>query len=159
MKNIDLTLPASWDDLNETQLSGLAKLLFYPVKRASFDLGVLLILLDCKWWQFKKFRRARMLVLNHRFEDIKKHYSFVYEKTDLKKFVSRVELRSGSPGLPITYMGPKDFLLNITAYEFSVADDMYLRFKNEKNVLKRLEYAQYLAAVLYKPKIPPFLIL
>src|SRR5690606_32296169 len=96
MKNIDISLPTSWDNLNENQLSRLARLLFNNVQRASFDLGVLLVLLDFKWWQFRKFRKARMLVLNHRFEDIKKHYGFVYSKTDLRKFIWSVELRRAS---------------------------------------------------------------
>src|SRR5690554_2854156 len=143
MKNINLTLPKNWDDLNQNQLKQLAKLLFYKVERSSFDLGVLLILLEIKWYQFKKFKQARMLVLNHRFEDIKKHYSFIYNQTNLKKFIPSITIGK------TTYNGPAPFLLNVTAYEFSVADDMYLRFNKAKTHAQKLEFAQYLAGILY----------
>lgn len=155
--NINLTLPQSWENLTPTQLKRLATLLItMPSKsiatkktQIAFDLGVLLILLNIKWWQFKKINSARKLVKNYRFQDIKKHYNFIYTKTNLKNFIPSIVLNK------TLYTGPAPFMLSVTAYEFSVADDMYLRFSNETNPDKKIEYAQYLSAVLYKPSNAP----
>ena len=146
MKAIQLNnFPTRWNDIPSKQLQKIAKLLFSDVTEKVFDLKMLFLLLNIKWWQFYKRRKVNIMLKHILLNDIKKHYKFIYTSCNLTTFSTR--LKAGKT----MWYACGDRLSNLTIGEFSVTEDLFLQWHNTKNI----EFLRYLAAVLYQPVLPP----
>lgn len=140
-KPIKFKMPTSWDELSLSQLERMA-LLFNTVKpSAKFDLQVLYILLDIKWWEFSKKAKLRIVIWNVPMSDLRVNFDFIYSKIDRTAFAPLIKLNK------TVYFAPQDRLANFSVKEFAVADDLHLQWRLTKNI----EFLHYLAAVLYTP--------
>lgn len=145
-KTIKITLPKSWNELSNGQLERIA-LLFYSMKPcAGFDLKILFILLDLKWFQFIEKTKVRIVLWNIPMSEIRKNYDFIYSKNDRTVFSKFFKLKKIPKSV---FYSCQDRLANFTAEEFSVADDLHIKWRETKN----LEYLHYLAAVIYTKTI------
>lgn len=153
MKTIKIILPKSWNELTNRQLERLALLFNTTKPSVKFDLEILYILLDIKWWQYLEKAKIRIVLRNITMSEIRKNYDFIYAKNDRTIFNPFLKPKTYNLK-PKTYFAPQDRLANLTADEFAVADDLHIKFSETKNI----EYLQYLAAVLYTPtkKRPEF---
>jgi hypothetical protein len=143
-KTIKITLPKSWNELSHRQLERIA-FLFHTIKpSASFDLKILYILLDVKWFQFIEKAKIRIVLWNIPMSEIRKNYDFIYSKNDRTAFAKFLKLKVSTTKSKVVY-SCQDRLANLTADEFSVADDLHIKWRETKNV----EYLHYLAAILY----------
>lgn len=145
MKPINLSVPASWDELSETQLQRIAILFNTAKPSAEFDLKVFYILLNIKWWQFVQKARIRMALRVFPMSDIRNSFTFIYEKNDRTIFPPFLKIGKLKTGTGKLFFAPQNRIANLTADEFSVADDLHIKWRETKNI----EYLQYLAAVLY----------
>jgi len=149
MKTIKITLPKSWNDLTHRQLERIA-LLFHTMKpSASFDLKILYILLDVNWFQFIEKAKIRIVLWNVPMSELRKNYDFIYKKNDRTAFAKFLKIKSqksaiGNLKSNVVY-ACQDRLANLTADEFSVADDLHIKWRETKNI----EYLHYLAAIVY----------
>jgi hypothetical protein len=144
MRAVKITLPKSWNELTNRQLERLALLFSTTQPSAKFDIAVLFILLDIKWWQYIEKAKIRIVLWNVPMSEIRKNYDFIYTKNDRTSFLPF--LKSKTKYLkPTTYFPPQDRIVNLTCDEFAVADDLHIKWRETKNP----EYLHYLAAVLY----------
>jgi hypothetical protein len=153
MRAIKITLPKSWNELTNRQLERLALLFSTTQPSAKFDIAVLFILLDIKWWQYIEKAKIRIVLWNVPMSEIRKNYDFIYTKNDRTSFLPF--LKSKTKYLkPTTYFPPQDRIVNLTCDEFAVADDLHIKWRETKNI----EYLHYLTALLYtnKKKRPDF---
>ncbi|MFV5696693.1 hypothetical protein ACM55G_14785 [Flavobacterium sp. LB3P122] len=142
-KTIKITLPKSWNELSNSQLERIA-FLFHTMKpSARFDLKILYILLDLKWFQFIEKAKIRIVLWNIPMSEIRKNYDFIYSKNDRTAFAKFLKLKT-AVNRELVY-ACQDRLANLTADEFSVADDLHIKWRETKNI----EYLHYLAAILY----------
>lgn len=138
-KTIKLKLPQSWNELSINQLERVA-LLFSQVKpSAKFDLHVLYILLDLKWWQYIQKAKVRIVLWNVPMSDLRSSFNFIYSNIDRTAFAPVLKINRK------TFFAPQDRIANLTVKEFSIADDLHIQWRTTKNI----EFLQYLAAVLY----------
>ena len=153
MKNIKILLPKSWNELTNRQLERLALLFSTMQPSAKFDIAVLFILLDIKWWQYIEKAKVRIVLWNVPMSELRKNYNFIYTKNDRTIFLPFLKTKTQYLK-PNTYFAPQDRIANLTCDEFAVADDLHIKWRETKNP----EYLQYLAAVLYTPtkKRPEF---
>jgi hypothetical protein len=143
---IDFKIPNSWNELSDTQLQRIA-LLFHTVKPSiKFDLQILYILLNIQWWQFRQKAKVRIGLRNFPLSDLRKTYDFIYCKNDRTKFPEFLKLKTENRKQK-TLFPPQDRIANFTADEFSVADDLHIKWRETKN----LEFLHYLTAILYSP--------
>lgn len=153
MKAIKITLPKSWNELTNRQLERLALLFSTTQPSAKFDIAVLFILLDIKWWQYIQKAKVRIVLWNVPMSEIRKNYNFIYTKNDRTSFLPFLKIKSYNLK-PTIFFAPQDRIANLTCDEFAVADDLHIKWRETKEV----EYLYYLAAVLYtnKKKRPDF---
>lgn len=153
MKAIKITLPKSWNELTNRQLERLALLFSTTQPSAKFDIAVLFILLDIKWWQYIQKAKVRIVLWNVPMSEIRKNYNFIYTKNDRTSFLPFLKIKSYNLK-PTIFFAPQDRIANLTCDEFAVADDLHIKWRETKEV----EYLHYLAAVLYtnKKKRPDF---
>lgn len=144
MKAIKITLPKSWNELTNRQLERLALLFSTTQPSAKFDIAVLFILLDIKWWQYIKKAKVRIVLWNVPMSEIRKNYNFIYTKNDRTSFLPFLKIKSYNLKHKI-FFAPQDRIANLTCDEFAVADDLHIKWRETKEV----EYLHYLAAVLY----------
>ncbi|NKI28270.1 hypothetical protein HCG49_17080 [Arenibacter sp. 6A1] len=137
---IKITIPQKWNDLQPRQIKKLAWLFGTEKSSKTIDLMIFFVLVDVRWWQFRKYRKVYKVLKAIGISGLKEHYAWVYEKTDLTIFVPIKKLK-GRKMFP-----PADRMTNATIDEFAHADDLAIGFYNTKD----LEYLQYLAAVLYR---------
>ena len=145
MSTIIIILPKSWNELTNRQLERLALLFSTTQPSAKFDIAVLFILLDIKWWQYIEKAKVRIVLWNVPMSELRKNYAFVYSKNDrtiFLPFLKVCRLKSAACNL---FFAPQDRIANLTCDEFAVADDLHIKWRETKNV----EYLHYLAAVLY----------
>jgi hypothetical protein len=145
-KIIKLIIPQSWNDLSINQLESVA-LLFSNVKpSAKFDLRVLYILLDLKWWQYIQKAKVRIVLWNVPMSDLRSSFDFIYSNIDRTVFPKFIKAKKQ------TFFAPQDRIANLTVKEFSVADDLHIQWRLTKNI----DFLHYLAAVLYtRTKLRP----
>jgi len=145
MNAIKIILPQSWNQLTSRQLERLAFLFSTTQPSAKFDLAVLFILLDIKWWQYVQKAKVRIVLWNVPMSEIRKNYDFIYTKNDrtvFPPFLKICKLKSANCQL---FFAPQDRIANLTCDEFAVADDLHIKWRETKNP----EYLHYLTAVLY----------
>lgn len=144
MKAIKITLPKSWNELTNRQLERLALFFSTTQPSAKFDIAVLFILLDIKWWQYIQKAKVRIVLWNVPMSEIRKNYNFIYTKNDRTSFLPFLKIKSYNLK-PTIFFAPQDRIANLTCDEFAVADDLHIKWRETKEV----EYLHYLAAVLY----------
>lgn len=145
MSAIKITLPKSWNELTNRQLERLALLFSTTQPSAKFDIKVLFILLDIKWWQYIEKAKVRIVIWNVPMSELRKNYDFIYSKNDrtiFLPFLKVCKLKSANCQL---FFAPQDRIANLTCDEFAVADDLHIKWRETKNQ----EYLHYLTAVLY----------
>jgi hypothetical protein len=149
MKTINITLPKSWNELSIIQLERISKLFYTTSPGAVFDLQILYILLDVKWWQFIEKAKIRIVLWNVPMSELRENYNFIYSKIDRTSFPPFLKIKNQKSLInnlkSKLFFAPQDRLANLTAKEFAVADDLHIKWRETKNV----EYLHYLAAVLY----------
>lgn len=129
-------IPNNWNELTTKQLVCFAKIIFKKEENSKTDLQLFYMLLQLKWWQFIKKRKALKVLKYYTIDDLKKHYSWLYKSVLRTKFIP----------LP-KHTGPGDRLHNISIQEFAVTEDLFRLFWETKD----LKYIHYMAAVLYVP--------
>lgn len=145
MSAIKIILPKSWNELTSQQLERLALLFSTTKPSAKFDLKVLFILLDVKWWQYIEKAKIRIVLWNVTMSELRKNYTFVYEKNDRTTFLPFLKIcKLKSVNCQLLFP-PQDRLANLTCDEFAVADDLHIKWRETKEI----EYLHYLTAVLY----------
>lgn len=149
MKTINITLPKSWNELTERQLEKIASLFYTRKADRIFHLQVFMILANVRWWQFRKAVRLYAVVKDVPLSELQKHYAFIYGANDRTAFPEYMITKQDA------FFSPMARLVNLTAEEFAMAEDLHALWYKERH-RKALEY---LAAVLYStaPNIrPPF---
>lgn len=142
MKAIQLNnFPTSWNTIPQQQLLKIAPLFSSDLKGKQFDLQLLLLLLNVKWWQFRKHRKVNALLSNRVLADIKQHYEFMYTSCSLTTFIGPLKINRK------LWYPCDDRFSNLSIGEFSVTEDLFLQWHNTNNI----EYLRYLAAVIYQP--------
>ncbi len=137
---IQLSIPQKWNDLNPRQIKKLAWLFGTEKSPKKIDLLIFFILVDMRWWQLRKYRKVHKIIKLVGITELKEHYTWIYEKTDLTTFIPIKKIK-GKRMHP-----PADRISNLIIDEFAHADDLAIGFHNTKD----LEYLHYLAAVLYR---------
>jgi hypothetical protein len=141
-KKIKITLPKSWNELTAKQLQRVASLFNTMQPGAKFDLQILFILLDIKWWQFIEKSKIKIVLWNVPMSEIRKNYNFIYKENNRTAFAPFLKIKGFRSAL---FFPPQDRIANLTADEFAVADDLHIKWRETKDV----EYLRYLAAILY----------
>jgi hypothetical protein len=137
-KTISISLPKKWDDLTSSQLISLCALFAKEIGQKKFDIGVFKILMGIRPWRFAKRAVCFEILRNVPISELKQHFSFIYGKNTRTVFPEIT-----IPGTKV--FPPLDRLSNLSANEFSVADDFHIKYRETKNI----EYLYYLAATLY----------
>lgn len=145
-KKITLSLPKCWNELSEIQMRRMALLIYSGISGTKFDIRAYFILCNCFWWQFKKRAVARFVMSQVSLKEIKAFdIAYIYKSTDRTVFPEKIKAKSK------IYYAPMNKLANLSVSEFSVADDLHIKFRETKNP----EYLHYLAAALYSEKKQP----
>lgn len=136
---INLKIPQSWNDLNKKQFEKIA-LLFYKEEPSLIrDIKILKILVDFKWFQFKKQAHFIKFLSFVPYSEWKKYIDFLLKENNRTSFVKEIKIKNK------IYYAPSDRIQNLDAEEFAIADDLHIRFRETKN----LEFLKYLFHVLY----------
>ena len=136
---INLNIPQSWNELNQKQFERIA-LLFSTAEPSQIrDIKLLKILVDAKWWQLKKKANLRLFLFQVPYSEWKHFIDFLLKENNRTHFIPVIKVGKK------TYFAPADRIQNLDAEEFSVADDLHIRFRETQNP----EYLQYLFHVLY----------
>lgn len=138
---IYINIPKSWNDLSDRQFFKLAKLIYSGKDNKNFDLECFIILLNIKWWQLKKI--IKFLIVFHQVpvSEIKCFFEFIFTNNDRTIF----------PKILDGFYAPLPKLTNLTVEEFSVADDLHIKWRNTKNK----DFLIFLAATLYSRELNP----
>ena len=138
---ININIPANWNDLTEGQLKKLAGI-FHSEKNKIQDILTLFILLNIRWWQFRKAYKIGIVLKNVGISELKTHYSFLYQKQERTKFINTIKVKGNR------LFSPNERITNLNVEEFAHAEDLYLGWHKTKDI----EYLHYLTAVLYREK-------
>jgi len=137
---INLKIPTSWNDLNIWQLKKIARYSHSNLSGIIFDYKIFLVLLNVRWWHFRKKWKVQKTLLNFTLSNLKKEYSWLQSGLDLTTFIPCIKIKSQK------WFAPSDRINNLTVDEFAHAEDLYLGWFNDKD----FEYLRYLVAVLYR---------
>lgn len=132
---IRIEIPKSWNELSDSQFLKLAKLLYSGNSGVVFDLKCFKILMNIRWFQFWKIIKITYVLSQIPMRELKKHFEFIYKANDRTIFPAEIN----------GYFSPLNKITNLTAEEFSVADDLHIKWRETKNP----EFLLYLVAVLY----------
>lgn len=145
---IAIHLPRTWDNLSPRQFKQIASILFQPLEPLVRDMAIFAALYQVRWWQFKRYYRLKNIIRNYSLEDLKEHYSFIYDKTNRLDFLPCITIKGTD------YFPPKRFLYNLTIAEFAVVDDIYMQLKGDISkgipIHKQRENLETLCAILYQ---------
>ena len=136
---INLNIPQSWNELNQKQFERIALLFSTAEPSLIRDIKLLKILVDAKWWQLKKKANLRLFLFQVPYSEWKHFIEFLLKENNRTNFIPVIKVGKK------TYFAPADRIQNLDAEEFSVADDLHIRFRETQNP----EYLQYLFHVLY----------
>ena len=136
---INLNIPQSWNELNQKQFERIALLFSTAEPSLIRDIKLLKILVDAKWWQLKKKANLRLFLFQVPSSEWKGFIEFLLKENNRTHFIPVIKVGKK------TYFAPADRIQNLDAEEFSVADDLHIRFRETQNP----EYLQYLFHVLY----------
>lgn len=140
IKKVNIKLPNTWNELTDSQLSRVAALFFSASTGVQFDVKLWFILNNIMWWQFRKSISNVIIMRNVAISELKHNYEFIYTKINRTRFPATVKNNKG-----VVHFPPLDAIANLTVEEFSLADDLHIKFRETKN----REYLQMLTAVLY----------
>ena len=138
---IKIKIPKSWNELSDSQFLQLAKLVYSGKTGILFDLKCLRILYNVRWFQFGKRMKLTYILSQITMKELKKHFDFIYKSNDRTIFPDKIN----------GYFAPLNKITNLTAEEFSVADDLHIKWRETKNK----DCLIYLAAVLYSKSKQP----
>jgi hypothetical protein len=136
---INLNIPTSWNELSQKQFEKIVLLFSTAEPSLVRDIKLFKILVDAKWWQLKKKAQFRWFLFQVPYTEWKIFIDFLLKENNRTKFVPVIKA-----GKKI-YFAPADRIQNLDAEEFSVADDLHIRFRETKNI----DYLKYLFHVLY----------
>jgi hypothetical protein len=138
---IEIKIPKSWNELSDSQFQKLAKLVYSGTTGIGFDLKCFKILLNIRWFQFRKSNNATYVLSQIPIKELKKHFDFIYKSNDRTIFPYKIN----------GFFAPLNKITNVTAEEFSVADDLHIKWRETQNK----DFLIYLAAVLYSKTKQP----
>lgn len=136
---INIQLPTSWNDLNKSQFEDIILVLSQLTPSVSRDKKIFKILVGAKWWQFLLKARTRYVLSQVPMSELRKNFIFIFNDNNRTHFEPKIRV-----GLK-TYYAPMDRIINLSAEEFSVADDLHLRYRKTQNT----DFLRYLFHVLY----------
>lgn len=141
---INISIPKSYNELSENQLKQLASLFYSKKQGADFDSQCFKILSNIRWYQVGKKIKQLYLFSQIPLKQLRDHYNFIYTENNRTIFPTKTN----------GYFPPLDKIANLTVEEFSVADDLHIRFRETQDI----QCLIYLAATLYsktkKPRQP-----
>jgi hypothetical protein len=145
---IKLILPACWNELTEKQFQKIVMLISTTEPSLKQHLKVFKILCNYKWWQFKKHSKIRVILSQVPMSELFNSFDYIYKENNRTVFIP--EIKVGSK----TYFAPMDRIINLSATEFAVADDLHIGYRKTKDV----EYLQNLFHTIYTeaPERPLF---
>lgn len=143
---IKLSLPTAWDELTDAQMERIAPLLYSDRKGPGFDIAVLLILVNCRWFTFWRNYKVMRVLKDVPVSELKQYFAFIYKDRNRSRFPKT--LFGGWATLINKLQGPAARLTNITAAEFAYTEG----FKQLWDKERHRNPLAYMAAVLYKPK-------
>lgn len=138
---MNVTIPTTWNDLTARQLSRVARTLFYPPEQ---DLAPALFfdLIEFRWYRPADWLRMWRLHFVPDYELIPHITYLLQEKPALTKWiVDCIPLRSRR------LYGPDRDMRTVTWQEFTIADSLYLRYRQHQSPY----YLKMLCAVLFRP--------
>jgi hypothetical protein len=138
---IHFSIPKSWNELSDRQFKQLSKLFLSGQRGLIFDLKCLRVLLNIRWYQLGKRLRLVYVLSQIPLKELKKEYEFIYTDIDRTIFLEKIN----------GFYAPLNKITNLTVEEFSVADDLHIKWRETGNK----EYLIYLAAVLYSETKQP----
>lgn len=136
---INLNIPQSWNELNQKQFEKIALLFATAEPSLLRDIKLIKILVDAKWWQLKKKANLRLFLSQVPYSEWKVFIDFLLKENNRTNFIPVIKVGKKN------YFAPADRIQNLDAEEFSIADDLHIRYRESKNT----EYLQYLFHVLY----------
>lgn len=136
---INLNIPQNWNELNQKQFEKIALLFATAEPSLLRDIKLLKILVDAKWWQLKKKANLRLFFFQVPYSEWKVFIDFLLKENNRTNFIPVIKVGKKN------YFAPADRIQNLDAEEFSVADDLHIRYRETKNI----EYLNYLFHVLY----------
>jgi hypothetical protein len=136
---INLNIPTSWNELSQKQFEKIVLLFSTAEPSLVRDIKLFKILVDAKWWQLKKKAQFRLFLFQVPYSEWKIFIDFLLKENNRTKFVPVIKAEKK------IYFAPADRIQNLDAEEFSVADDLHIRFRETKNI----DYLKYLFHVLY----------
>ena len=139
MKTIKINIPKSWDEMSETQFEKIAFHFNTTETNVKFYIKLFFLLTNAKFWQFSKKAKMRIVLRTLPLSDLHKTYDFIFKDNNRTIFPDNIKIGK------IKYFPPQNRISNLTADEFAIVDDLHIKWRETKKV----EYLQYMAAVLY----------
>ncbi|MES2813239.1 MAG: hypothetical protein V4670_12265 [Bacteroidota bacterium] len=136
---ISISIAKEWNDLSDKQFLKMMRLFSTKVQKIQLLVRTFKILVDCRWWQFRKRARMYFIIKNVPLSELKTHFEHLFDNNTRTEFIS--EIKVGSK----TYYAPMHRIINLTADEFACADDLHILYHKTKDV----EALQYLFHTLY----------
>lgn len=138
---LNIKIPKSWNELSDAQFKKLAVLLYSDKKGKIFDTKCFFILLNISWWQIKKGNNINYVLTQISIKELKKHFSWFYKSNERTIFPEKIN----------GYFAPLNKITNLTVDEFSIADDLHIKWRETQDK----ECLVYLVAVLYSKNKQP----
>jgi hypothetical protein len=140
MKSIKLTLPTSWDDLSEAQYLEVVRFIYSNQSPALIQLNIFMTLVAARWFHFRKKAHAFIVRKQVPLSELVTHFDFIFSKNERTIFPKSFKIKNKKRVHP-----PMNRIVNLTADEFAVCDDLHNQFRQTNNP----EFLYYLAAALY----------
>jgi len=141
--NIQLNIPTTWNQLPPKTLKKIAWYFHKNKTGKELDLLIYFAILNIRWWQLKKifnaFRTLKQVTIN----ELKNHYSFLYNEMNLTKFIPSIKIKNS------ILVAPGDRLHNITIEEFAICEDLHWYYTTTTNI----NYLKHIVAVLYRKQV------
>lgn len=147
MKQIKITIPDQWNNLSDQQLFAFHKLMLKGIKGKKFDVKVFRLLAAKPWYFFKHKAKLTIVLANVPATELRNHIAFIYDTNTRTKFP---KLRTRNSFLKSRAL-PMESLSNMTVGEFSIADDLHIKWR----VTQDVNYLHALAACLYSTATHP----
>lgn len=147
---LKFNIPTQWNELNQKQFEKIALLFSTTEPSLIRDIKLLKILFQTKWWQIIRKAQIRYFISqvpycivdkenNTKFIGWKNYINFLLTENNRTHFEPIIKVGNK------TYFAPMDRIINLTADEFAVADDLHIGYRKTLNQ----EYLLYLFHVLY----------
>lgn len=138
---ININIPTCWNELSERQLQKLVVLVYSGKSGMIFDLKCLQILVNLKWWQFFKTIKLAYALTQVPISEFKKSFDYIFNENNRTIFPQKIN----------GFFAPMDRITNLTIEEFSVADNLHIKWRETKNQ----NFLIYLVATLYSKTRQP----